>query len=345
MTASTDEKTPIVRVNGLQTYFKTPRGVARAVDGISFEVYPGETLAIVGESGCGKSVTSLSIMGLVPMPPGYHPAGTIHLGDRELLGMKEREKRGLRGSEMAMIFQEPMTSLNPIHRVGRQIGETLRRHRGYKKKQARAAAIALLDQVGIPDPSARVDDYPHQMSGGMKQRVMIAMALACNPKLLIADEPTTALDVTVQAQILDLLKSMQVERDMGILLITHDLGVVAEVADRVMVMYAGHVVERTDAQTLFSTPKHPYTLGLFRSLPDLTGERSRLQTIRGMVPKATHFPSGCRFRNRCDFADAQCAETVPELVQIGDGAAHAVACHHLDRVAAHTESARLTQAE
>ena len=327
---------PILRVRDLQTHFSTPRGVARAVDGVSFDVFPGETLAIVGESGCGKSVTSLSIMGLVPMPPGYHPAGTIHLGDRELLGMKEREKRGLRGSDMAMIFQEPMTSLNPIHRVGKQIGETLRRHRGYKKTQAREAAIALLDQVGIPDPTRRVDDYPHQMSGGMKQRVMIAMALACNPTLLIADEPTTALDVTVQAQILDLLKSLQIERDMGILLITHDLGVVAEVADRVMVMYAGHVVERANAQTLFTTPKHPYTLGLFRSLPDLTGKRDRLATIPGMVPKATHFPTGCRFRNRCDFADAACAESVPTLVQIGDGAAHEVACHHLDRVAAQT---------
>jgi oligopeptide/dipeptide ABC transporter ATP-binding protein len=325
---------PILRVEDLRTYFDTPRGVAQAVDGVNFEVFPGETLAIVGESGCGKSVTSLSIMGLVPMPPGHHPSGRIYLEDDELLSMKPKQKRALRGAKMAMIFQEPMTSLNPIHRVGRQIAESLRRHQGVDKKTAHQTAITLLEQVGIPDPVARVDDYPHQMSGGMKQRVMIAMALACNPKLLIADEPTTALDVTVQAQILELMKQLQVERNMGIVLITHDLGVVAEVADRVLVMYAGRVVETTDAQTLFSTPRHPYALGLFRSLPDLTGERGRLATIRGMVPKATAFPSGCRFRNRCDFADEQCAAEVPPLVQIGDSKPHAVACHHLDRVAA-----------
>ena len=322
---------PILEVKNLQTHFKTSNGIARAVDDVSFAVRPGETLGIVGESGCGKSVTSLSIMRLVPMPPGFHPGGQILFDGRDLLKLPEREMRKLRGDDIAMIFQEPMTSLNPIFKVGAQIGESLRQHKGMSKRDARLEAIKLLERVGIPDPSKRVDDYPHQMSGGMKQRVMIAMALAMNPRLLIADEPTTALDVTVQAQILDLLKRLQVERDMGVVLITHDLGVVAEVADRVVVMYAGRVVESADADELFERPRHPYTLGLFRSLPHLDGERGRLETIPGMVPRATQYPTGCRFRNRCGFAGPACGEE-PVLAEVGPD--HAVACWQLEAVGA-----------
>ncbi|MEZ4471316.1 MAG: ABC transporter ATP-binding protein [bacterium] len=321
---------PVLSVRDLRTYFNTPQGVARAVDGVSFEVRPGETLAIVGESGCGKSVTSLSIMGLLPRPAAFHPGGEIWFQGRDLLTLKDRDLRRLRGAEMAMIFQEPMTSLNPIYRVGAQVGEVLRQHKRISRAEARAAAIELLDQVGISDPARRVDDYPHQLSGGMKQRVMIAMALAMNPRLLIADEPTTALDVTVQAQILDLLKRLQRERDMGVVLITHDLGVVAEVADRVVVMYAGKVVESANAAELFERPRHPYTLGLFRSLPHLDGERGRLDTIPGMVPRATQYPEGCRFRGRCAFAGPGCESEQPPLTEEGPG--HQVACLRLSAV-------------
>ncbi len=324
---------PILEVQNLQTYFKTSNGIARAVDDVSFSVAPGETLGIVGESGCGKSVTSLSVMRLVPMPPGFHPGGRIVFDGRDLLKLPEREMRKLRGDDIAMIFQEPMTSLNPIFKVGAQIGESLRQHKGLSKRDARLEAIKLLERVGIPDPAKRVDDYPHQMSGGMKQRVMIAMALACNPKLLIADEPTTALDVTIQAQILDLLRDLQEEMGMAIILITHDLGVVAEMSHRVCVMYAGRVVETADVHTLFDDPQHPYTLGLFKSLPDIdAAEQDRLATIRGMVPSATQFPSGCRFRNRCDYAADACAETMPELVPIGEKPGRAAACLRLDAV-------------
>ncbi|MCA9557763.1 MAG: ABC transporter ATP-binding protein [Myxococcales bacterium] len=323
---------PILEVSNLRTYFKTAAGVARAVDDVSFSVAPGETLGIVGESGCGKSVTSLSIMRLVPQPPGYHPSGVIRFDGQDLLQLPERAMRKLRGADVAMIFQEPMTSLNPIFRVGSQIGESLRQHKGLTRKDARLEAIRLLERVGIPDPSKRVDDFPHQMSGGMKQRVMIAMALACNPKLLIADEPTTALDVTIQAQILDLLRDLQAEFNMAILLITHDLGVVAEMAHRVVVMYGGRIAEQAPVEELFAEPRHPYTLGLFRSLPDLDAKRSdRLAVIPGMVPSATAFPSGCRFRNRCAFATDACAEELPSLVKVG--AVHDAACIHLDRVA------------
>ncbi len=326
---------PILEVSNLRTYFRTAAGVARAVDDVSFSVAPGETLGIVGESGCGKSVTSLSIMRLVPQPPGYHPSGVIKFDGRDLLALPERAMRKLRGADVAMIFQEPMTSLNPIFRVGSQIGESLRQHKGLSRKDARLEAIRLLERVGIPDPSKRVDDFPHQMSGGMKQRVMIAMALACNPKLLIADEPTTALDVTIQAQILDLLRDLQAEFNMAILLITHDLGVVAEMAHRVVVMYGGRVAEQAPVEALFAEPRHPYTLGLFRSLPDLEAKQTeRLAVIPGMVPSATAFPSGCRFRNRCTFATDACGEALPTLVSVGAG--HDAACIHLDQVAAST---------
>ncbi len=327
---------PLLSVRGLQTHFRTPDGVARAVDDISFDVAPGETLGIVGESGCGKSVTSLSIMGLVPSPPGFHPGGEVFFDGRDLLKLPEREMRKLRGADLAMVFQEPMTSLNPIFRVGAQIGESLRQHEGLSRREARTEAIGLLERVGIPDPTKRVDDYPHQMSGGMKQRVMIAMALACRPRLLIADEPTTALDVTIQAQILDLLADLQQELGMALVLITHDLGVIAETAHRVAVMYGGRIVEQASAEGLFTSPRHPYTLGLFRSLPKLDGERGRLEVIRGMVPSATDFPSGCRFRNRCDFATEACAETLPELVATGEG--RAAACVRLDEVSAALET-------
>lgn len=331
---------PILEVKNLRTYFRTSGGIARAVDDVSFSVRPGETLGIVGESGCGKSVTSLSIMRLLPMPPGFHPSGEIRFAGRDLLKLSEREMRKLRGDDIAMIFQEPMTSLNPIFRVGAQIGESLRQHRGMSKSDARLEAIKLLERVGIPDPSKRVDDYPHQMSGGMKQRVMIAMALACDPKLLIADEPTTALDVTIQAQILDLLRDLQAEMGMAIVLITHDLGVIAEMAHRVVVMYAGRVVEEAPVETLFDGPRHPYTLGLFKSLPDIDAEaRDRLATIRGMVPSATAFPSGCRFRNRCDYAADECAEVMPELIPIAERPGQAAACLRLDAVKASRDAA------
>lgn len=320
--------TPVLSVRDLHTHFPTPQGLSRAVDGISFDVHPGETLAIVGESGCGKSVTSLSVMGLVPRP-GFHPRGEVLFQGRDLLQLKEAERCRLRGAELAMIFQEPMTSLNPILRVGTQVGEVLRHHRGLSRAEARQAAVELLARVGIPDPERRVDDHPHQMSGGMKQRVMIAMALACNPKLLIADEPTTALDVTVQAQILLLLKQLQVDQNMGMVLITHDLGVVAEVADRVVVMYAGRVVESAPAEALFRRPRHPYTLGLFRSLPRVTGPRERLATIPGMVPRATQYPTGCRFRGRCGFGADVCGGE-PQLSEVAPN--HFVACQRLDAV-------------
>ncbi len=321
---------PLLSVRNLHTHFRTVDGIARAVDGISFDVAPGETLGIVGESGCGKSVTSLSIMGLVPSPPGFHPGGEVIFDGRDLLKLPERDMRKLRGADVAMIFQEPMTSLNPIFRVGAQIGESLRQHEGLSRREARTEAVGLLERVGIPDPAKRVDDYPHQMSGGMKQRVMIAMALACRPRLLIADEPTTALDVTIQAQILDLLSDLQEELGMAIVLITHDLGVVAETAHRVAVMYGGRIVEEAHTDALFENPRHPYTLGLFRSLPQLDGARGRLAVIRGMVPSATDFPSGCRFRNRCDFADDACADSMPELVSTGE--ASTAACMRLAAV-------------
>jgi len=326
---------PILQVRDLRTHFNTPHGVARAVDGISFEVHPGETLAIVGESGCGKSVTSLSIMGLLPSS-SFHPTGELWFQPRpdqparDLLKLTEAERCRVRGAEAAMIFQEPMTSLNPILRVGNQVGEVLRHHKGISKQQAREAATELLARVGIPDPVRRIDDYPHQLSGGMKQRVMIAMALACDPRLLIADEPTTALDVTVQAQILSLLRRLQQAQNMGVVLITHDLGVVAEVADRVVVMYAGRVVESAPTAELFRKPRHPYTLGLLRSLPPLRGPRGRLATIQGMVPRATQYPAGCRFRGRCALAEDRCGSEEPPLTQ--EGPTHAAACHRLDAV-------------
>ena len=315
----------LLKIEDLRTYFKMEGGLARAVDGVSYEIRPGRTLAVVGESGSGKSVTALSILRLIPSPPGVHAGGHIFFEGKDLTTLSESELQDIRGNKIAMIFQEPMTSLNPVFTVGDQIGESLRLHKGMTRAQAREHAIQMLKEVKIPSPEARVDEHPHQLSGGMRQRVMIAMALACNPKLLIADEPTTALDVTVQAQILDLMRELQARNGTAILFITHDLGVVAEMADDVVVMYAGKVVERADVQTLFDTPTHPYTQGLFRSMPALDGQRGPLIPIEGSVPSPLDFPSGCRFRNRCPQAVTRCAESEPALLEHGAG--HVVACH------------------
>lgn len=303
----------VLSIKNLTTYFETDAGRAVAVDDVSFDIPASKTLALVGESGCGKSVTALSIMRLIPAPPGHIGAGEIWLGDRDLLKLSEPEMRAVRGNAISMIFQEPMTSLNPVFRVGNQIAAAIRLHRRSSWQEARQQAVQLLDKVGIPQPADRMDDYPHQMSGGMRQRAMIAMALACHPVLLIADEPTTALDVTIQAQILDLLKALQAETGMAILLITHDLGVVAEIADEVVVMYAGQVIERAEVHELFNNPMHPYTKCLFEALPRVDQERGRLFNIRGQVPSATNWPGGCRFHPRCPYTMDVCPQRVPPL--------------------------------
>jgi oligopeptide/dipeptide ABC transporter ATP-binding protein len=323
-----DKNQPLLEIRGLCTYFYTEEGTARAVDGVNFVVNKGETLGVVGESGCGKSVTALSVMRLVPDPPGEIVAGEILLEGDDLLQRSDDDMRWVRGNEIAMIFQEPMTALNPVFTVGDQIGEAVRLHKGASKHEARARAIEMLELVGIPSAAERIDEYPHQLSGGMRQRVMIAIAMSCDPKLLIADEPTTALDVTIQAQILELIRELQEREGMSVLLITHDLGVVAETAHHVCVMYAGKVVEYTTTERLFGAPKHPYTIGLFRSLPDLAKPGERLDTIPGIVPAPTDFPSGCRYRTRCPLATARCAEEEPALLSAEVG--HSVACHHLE---------------
>jgi oligopeptide/dipeptide ABC transporter ATP-binding protein len=326
----------LIQVKNLQTSFFTPEGEVRAVDGVSFEIGEGKTLGLVGESGCGKSVTSLSIMRLIPTPPGQIVGGEIDYRGRDLLQLNKEEMRKIRGNEISMIFQEPMTSLNPVFTVGNQIGEAIRLHQGLGKKETRAKTIEMLRLVKIADPESRVDAYPHQLSGGMRQRVMIAMALSCNPNLLIADEPTTALDVTIQAQILELMKELQQKIGMALLLITHDLGVVAERADDVAIMYAGKIVERGSAQAIFVRPLHPYTVGLLNSLPGARGKKKkRLDAIPGVVPSPLNLPSGCRFRDRCPKAAGICAEAEPPLVEKETG--HSVACYFpetSDRVAA-----------
>ena len=315
---------PLLEVDGLKTYFYTRDGVVRAVDGVSFTVNPGETLAVVGESGCGKSVTSLSIMRLIAAPPGRIVSGRLMFGGRDLRGLAEDEMRQVRGNEISMIFQEPMTSLNPVLTIGRQIAEALVLHRGMTRAQALARAVEMLTLVNIPDAGRRIEQYPHQLSGGMRQRVMIAMALSCEPRLLIADEPTTALDVTIQAQILELMRLLQQETGTAVILITHDLGVVAEVADDVVVMYAGRVVEQGPVNALFDAPQHPYTVGLLGSIPRLHGEQSRLAAIQGQVPNPLQLPAGCRFAQRCPFADARCHLEAPPLREVAPG--HASAC-------------------
>ncbi len=326
----TQEKTAaadaLLVVDGLRTQFDTDDGLVKAVDGISFRIDRQQTFALVGESGCGKSVTAMSIMRLIPMPPGIIAAGRITLEGRSLLDLAEPQMRAVRGRDISMIFQEPMTSLNPVYTVGNQIVEAITLHQHVKGRQAWDRAIEMLAKVGIPAPEQRVREYPHQMSGGMRQRVMIAMALSCNPKLVIADEPTTALDVTIQAQILDLLKDLQKTAGLSVLLITHDLGVVAESADVVAVMYASKMAELADVDTLFGKPLHPYTQGLFRSLPRLGESRDRLETIPGVVPNPLHFPAGCKFHPRCPIGrdKERCQRQQPALREIHPG--HWTAC-------------------
>jgi peptide/nickel transport system ATP-binding protein len=313
----------VLEVRDLRTYFHTEYGTALAVDGISFSVRRGQTLAVVGESGCGKTVTALSILKLIPMPPGEIVSGQILLGGVDLVTLPPKELQAVRGGQAAMVFQEPATSLNPVFTIGDQIIEAIRLHRKLSRREARAEVIRLLTEVRMSEPERRIDQYPHELSGGMKQRAMIAMALSCNPQLIIADEPTTALDVTIQARILETLRQMREKHGTAVLLITHDLGVVAETADDVVVMYAGRIVEKADVRLLFAKPLHPYTIGLFNSLPGLDGTHARLQAIPGSVPPPTRFPTGCRFRARCPLATAKCLED-PPLMEIEQG--HSSAC-------------------
>ena len=328
---------PLLEVKGLKTYFYTEDGVVRAVDGVNFEVFPGEVLGIVGESGCGKSVTSLSIMRLISKP-GRVDAGEILLDGENLLNMPEEEMIKVRGNRISMIFQQPQTALNPVFKVGDQLAEVLNVHQDMGREAGWKRAVALLKMVGVPDPERRVEAYPHELSGGMAQRVMIAMALACVPELLIADEPTTALDVTIQAQILDLMREMRQEMGTSIILITHDLGVVAEMAERVAVMYAGEIVEQTDVNSLFDEPLHPYTQGLIGSIPVLGEIKDKLDVIPGTVPNLVNLPPGCRFAPRCQsrikYALTICTEVKPELEEVKPG--HFVRCWLYESAPGHT---------
>ena len=326
----------VLEIENLKTHFFTAGGVVRAVDGVSYALRSGETLGVVGESGCGKSVTALSVLRLVADPPGRIVEGAIRLAGTNLLDLTEGEMEAIRGNDISMIFQEPMTSLNPLMTVGRQISEAIVLHQGLSRREALDQAVEMLRRVHIPEPERRAHAYPHQLSGGMRQRVMIAMALSCAPKVLIADEPTTALDVTIQAQILDLMRELQERLRTAIILITHDLGVVAENADRVVVMYAGRKVEEASAKALFESPGHPYTLGLLGSIPNLeaaahtTARRARLTEIKGMVPSLADLPTGCAFAPRCGFATDECRANYPPLVQQRPG--HWVSCWHADRL-------------
>lgn len=319
------EQTPLLSVENLTVEFKTDKGTVRAINGVNFKVMPGETVAIVGESGCGKSVSSLSIMGLVPSPPGKIVDGSITFKGRELVGLSEKEYRKVRGNEISMIFQEPMTALNPVLKISTQMIDVIRLHNSVSKKQARARAIEMLDTVGIPSPEKRIDQYPHELSGGMRQRVMIAMALSCGPDLLLADEPTTALDVTIQAQVMDEMIRLQKELNMAVILVTHDLGVVAESCQRVVVMYCGQIIEEGPVEEIFANPKHPYTKGLLESIPVVRDKKiPRLPTIKGVVPDLLHLPNGCRFADRCDKVHTQCHQAVPQLSGCEN---HKVACY------------------
>ena len=308
---------PVLQIENLQTHFFTDRGQIPAVDGVSITVNKGEVVGIVGESGCGKSVTSLSVMKLVPNPPGKIVGGAIKFKGEDLVSVDEKRMRAIRGNEIAMIFQEPMTSLNPVMKIGEQLMESIRLHLGYSDKQAREHAISMLTKVGIPRPQEIINEYPHQLSGGMRQRIMIAMAMSCQPNLLIADEPTTALDVTIQAQILDVMKQLQADEHMSMLLITHDLGVVAEMCNRVVVMYAGRVVEEASVLDLFDDPKHPYTKGLIGSVPKLGQKRSRLDSVPGNVPNPNQMPKGCKFAPRCKDVMPVCWEEEPAITTTG----------------------------
>ena len=318
----------ILRIENLKTYFSSREGVVRAVEGVSYGLNHGQTLGVVGESGCGKSVTALSILRLIPNPPGKIVEGAIYLEGKNLLKLPEPEMQALRGNDISMIFQEPMTSLNPVLTIGQQISEAVILHQGLSRKEAMNKAVEMLQLVRIPEPVRRVREYPHQLSGGMRQRIMIAMALSCNPKVLLADEPTTALDVTIQAQILDLMRELQEKLGTAIILITHDLGVVAEMAERVVVMYAGKKVEEADAEELFANPQHPYTRGLLASVPRLDqaarGQSTRLTEIKGIVPSLSNLPSGCIFAPRCTLADAHCRQEYPPLREVSRG--HIAAC-------------------
>ena len=322
----------LLNVSDLRVYFQTEAGILKAVDGVSFEIAAGETLGLVGESGCGKSVTAYSILKLLPSPPARYEGGEISFRGESLLELDDRALRRVRGNLISMIFQEPMSSLNPIMSIGAQIVEAIREHQKKSNREAREIAVDMLRRVGIGSPESRLREYPHQLSGGMKQRAMIAMALACRPSLLIADEPTTALDVTIQAQILELLNELQRDLSMSVLLITHDLGVVAETCDRVVVMYAGKIVESSPVAMLFDSPKHPYTHGLFRSLPTLIEKKKQLAVIPGAVPSPLDFPSGCRFRTRCPMAQDICKQE-PSLREIEP--AHLSACHFAEEVGQH----------
>lgn len=315
----------LLRVEDLKTYFFTHEGTIKAVDGVNFTINKGETLGLVGESGCGKSVTALSIMRLVQSPPGKIVGGKIYLEGTNLLELKEKEMRKVRGCKISMIFQEPMTSLDPMFTIGSEIMEVLKLHQNLKKDEAKKKAIESLYKVRFPDPEKRLDDYPHELSGGMRQRVMIAMALSCNPALLIADEPTTALDVTIQAQILKLIDDLKKEFNTSVLLITHDLGVIAKTCDNLALMYAGYIVEYTDVFTFFREPMHPYAQALLKSIPRLDVDSKRLKIIKGLVPNLLDLPSGCPFHPRCDYCFEPCTKKMPELKKVGEN--HIVRCH------------------
>ncbi|MDK2907396.1 MAG: peptide/nickel transport system ATP-binding protein, partial [Petrotoga sp.] len=320
---------PILRVDNLHVHFKTEDGIIKAVNGASFDLYPGETLAIVGESGSGKTVTALSTIRLLD-ENGWIAEGEIQYKDMDVLSLSDNHLRKIRGKEISMIFQEPMTALNPVYTVGEQIMESLELHLKMSEKEGKKRAIDLLRKVGIPEPERRIDQYPHELSGGMRQRAMIAMALACNPSILIADEPTTALDVTIQAQILELMKDLQNEFKMSIIFITHDLGVIAEMADRAIVMYGGEVVESGEIKTIFKRPRHPYTWGLMNSIPRIDKEEERLLSIPGVVPNPLNFPKGCKFSNRCFFADQKCIDEDPNLEEVEPS--HFSRCWHIDKL-------------
>jgi oligopeptide/dipeptide ABC transporter ATP-binding protein len=321
-------KKELLRVCNLKTYFYTHEGIVKAVDDVNFSVKQGETLGIVGESGSGKSVTALSIMRLIPQPPGKIVSGEIIFKGKNLCTLSEKEMRKIRGRKISMIFQEPMTSLDPVFTVGHEIVETILLHQQVTKKEAGERAVRMLEVVGIPDAQKRMKNYPHELSGGMRQRIMIAMALSCNPALLIADEPTTALDVTIQAQILRLINDLKKKFDTAVIIITHDLGVISEMCDDVAVMYAGHIVEYTDIYTLFEKPMHPYTKGLNKSIPRMDKDTQKLETIKGIVPNLLYLPPGCPFNSRCDYAFVRCFKEMPELIEVEPH--HLVKCHLME---------------
>lgn len=327
-TTTTSTQRAMLEVRNLSVDFLTQHGWVNVVRDVNFDLARGETLGLVGESGSGKSVTSMAIMGLIPEPPGRVNADSIHLGERDLLTLERRKMEDLRGNRLAMIFQEPMTSLNPAFTIGEQIAEVVRRHEGVSRKKAAARSVEVLGEVGIPNPSRRASSYPHEFSGGMRQRAVVAMALACRPDVVIADEPTTALDVTIQAQILDLLRTMQEEHHMAILFITHDLGVVAELCDRVAVMYAGQIVERAEIEPLYAEPRHPYTSALLRSMPQIGSRGSKLSSIPGRPPEPWAFSGGCRFGPRCEFRQSACDEHPIELRDLGE--LHQSRCRRVD---------------